>query len=230
MEGAPRESLFDRSAEYTAMLERGLRLSGEGREYFMRGRVRTLCALLPVPPRRILDFGCGTGETAAHLARSFPEAEVQGIDTAANAIAFATREHGSERVRFACAAGLDAVGAFDLVYANGVFHHIRPAHRAAALRAILRALVPGGRLAFFENNPWNPGARWVMRRIPFDRDAVPIAPTEARRLLADAGFQDLAAPRFLFWFPRFLAALRRLEPALARLPLGAQYLLLATRT
>lgn len=230
MDGAEQENFFDRSAEYAAMLERGLRLSGEGRDFFMQGRVGALCAELTAPPRCILDFGCGTGETAAYLARRFPQAEVQGLDTAENAIAFATRAHGSERVRFARAAALDAVGAFDLVYANGVFHHIPPARREAALRSIHRALVPGGRFAFFENNPWNPGARWVMRRIPFDRDAIPIAPPEARRLLASGGFREIAAPRFLFWFPRFLAPLRRLEPALVRVPLGAQYFFLATRT
>jgi trans-aconitate methyltransferase len=230
MDGAPRESLFDRSAEYGEMLARGLRLSGEDRDFFVRGRVRELSARLPAPPRRILDFGCGIGETSAHFAECFPEAEVRGVDTAENAIAFATRTHGSARVRFGRVADLGAEPPFELAYANGVFHHIPPAGRVDALRAIWRALVPGGRFAFFENNPWNPGTRLVMHRIPFDRDAIPISPRVARRLLCSAGFRELAAPRFLFWFPRFLAPLRRLEPALARIPLGAQYFFLATRS
>ena len=230
MDDASPESLFDRSAEYGAMLERGLRLSGEGRDFFMEGRVRALCAELALPPRRILDFGCGTGETAAYLARVFPQAEVQGVDTAENAIALAARTHGSARVRFGPVAQLGAEGAFDLVYANGVFHHISRPGREVALRAIHRALEPGGRFAFFENNPWNPGARWVMHRIPFDRDAIPIPLPEARRLLRSAGFREIAPPLSLFWFPRFLAPLRRLEPALARIPLGAQYFLLVARS
>ncbi len=77
-------------------------------------------------------------------------------------------------------------------------------------------------MALFENNPWNPGTRLVMSRIPFDRDAVLVRPGEARRLLEAAGLE----PRFTgfyFYFPRWLGALRPIERRLVRLPLGAQY-------
>jgi hypothetical protein len=67
-----------------------------------------------------------------------------------------------------------------------------------------------------------------MHRIPFDRDAVPVSPREARRLLDAHGFR-CGATRSLFWFPRVLAALRPLERSLARVPLGAQYWVLARR-
>lgn len=229
METAKPHSLFDRSDEYDAMLARGLRYSGEGRDFFMEGRVRDLCARLAAPPRRILDFGCGTGETAAHFAARFPEALVVGVDDAQNAIAHAARAHGSARVRFGRVTELLAEGGFDLCYTNGVFHHIPPAAREGAVRAIHGALRPGGVFALFENNPWNPGTRLVMRSIPFDRDAIPISPPEARALLRRAGFSEIAAPRFLFWFPRFLAPLRVLEPALVRVPFGAQYYFLAAK-
>jgi SAM-dependent methyltransferase len=224
----PSDSLFERSDEYAAMLERGLRYSGENRDHFIAGRVSDLRAQLREAPNRILDFGCGTGDTAAHLARVFPEAQVLGVDDAGNAVAHAARVHGSERVRFGPLTALEREGDFDLCYANGVFHHIAPPARDAAVRAIAAALRPGGRFALFENNPWNPGTRLVMRAIPFDRDAVPIAPPEARALLARGGFEPEAA-RFLFWFPRWLAPLRALEPALVRVPLGAQYYFLATK-
>ena len=46
-----------------------------------------------------------------------------------------------------------------------------------------------------------------MRRIPFDRDAVPMSPREARRHVAGAGFAAIEL-RSLFYFPRALAALR----------------------
>jgi hypothetical protein len=89
-------------------------------------------------------------------------------------------------------------------------------------------LAPAGWLALFENNPWNPGARMVMRRIPFDRAAVPLSPPETRRLLETAGLR-VHGTRSLFYFPRPLAALRPLERYLARVPLGAQYWVLASR-
>ena len=95
---------------------------------------------------------------------------------------------------------------------------------------IHRALKPGGRFALMENNPWNPGTRLVMDRIEFDRGAVPLSPPQARRLLIAGGFGRCAPARFLFYFPRPLAFLRFSEPWLARIPLGAQYYFLATRT
>lgn len=223
-EAASGEELFDRAAEYDAMLQRGLDLSGEDKHYFIRGRLADLAASLPAgfAPRRVLDFGCGIGDATTRLAELFPAARVVGVDTADEALAHAERVHGGERVGFARVAELAGLERFDLVYVNGVFHHIAPAERPRALAAIRDALVPGGRFALFENNPLNPGTRLVMRRIPFDRDAITLTPWETRRMLEGAGF-EVAPARYLFFFPRPLAALRRLEPALLRLPLGAQY-------
>jgi SAM-dependent methyltransferase len=219
------ENLFDKSREYEEMLDRGLRLSGESREYFMIGRVEDLRRRLAgdFRPGRILDFGCGIGDTAAYLAQVFPEAEVIGVDTAGNAVAHAREVYRSDRLQFRLVSELEADGSFDLCYTNGVFHHIPPREREAAVRLIHGALAPGGRFALMENNPWNPGTRMVMARIEFDRDAIPLSPPETRRLLRRGGFRETSRPRFLFLFPRFLSPLRFLEPALASLPLGAQY-------
>jgi hypothetical protein len=67
-----------------------------------------------------------------------------------------------------------------------------------------------------------------MRLVPFDADAILVWPHEARRLLRENGFEILGTD-YLFFFPRFLAPLRRLEPHLAWLPLGGQYLILCRR-
>lgn len=227
------EELFDRSREYEEMLNRGIRLSGEDREYFLRGRVAHLVACLgsDCRPRRILDFGCGIGDTASHLSQVFPDAEVLGVDSSERALEYARSRHGSTRVRFAPTRQLEREPElrFDLCYTNGVFHHIAPARRLAAVRSLHRILVPGGSLAFMENNPWNPGTRLVMARIPFDREAIPLSPLEARRLLRAGGFRRCEPLRTLFYFPRALSFLRPLEPLLARLPLGAQYHWLARK-
>jgi len=170
------DDLFDRSAEYDAMLDRGLRLSGENRHYFAHGRIDDLQRQLPAgfAPRRILDFGCGLGDTTKLLAERFPTATAVGIDTAANALEHARLTHGGERVRFE--QGMPPGDrSYDLCFVNGVFHHIEPFRRLEVVASIRASLVPGGWFAFFENNPWNPGTRLVMRRIPFDRDARPIS-------------------------------------------------------
>jgi len=223
------EVLFDLEHEYDAMLNQGIRLSGEDRDFFVAGRIQDLKAQLPRSPRRILDFGCGTGNASNYLSRTFPGAQVVGIDTSARALAYAEEHFASRNIRFETVADFRARDEFDLCYTNGVFHHIEPAERPGALGAIRGALQPGGYFALFENNPWNPGTRVVMSRIPFDRDAQTLTPPDAKRLLTDNGFEAKLPVRSLFYFPRFLSGLRFLEPSLARLPLGAQYYVLAQK-
>src|SRR3954470_18799734 len=74
-------------------------------------------------------------------------------------------------------------GAFDLAFTNGVFHHIVPSERSECLRAVGRALRPGGLFAFWENNPWNPGTQFVMSRCAFDEHAIKISPWQAKKML-----------------------------------------------
>jgi hypothetical protein len=99
---------------------------------------------------------------------------------------------------------------------------------AEALSYLHRSLSDGGYFGFWENNPWNPGTRLVMRRILFDRDARLLSPSAARTLLEHAGFEILGTD-FLFIFPRVLAALRSLEARLTRIPAGAQYMVLCRK-
>ena len=225
------QCFFDLGEEYDDMLNQGLRLSGEDKSFFIRGRIREIRRRLGVDwrPRRVLDFGCGTGDAARHLAKSFPEAEVVGIDAAAGALSRARRAHASSRIRFLAPDALADLPPFELAYVNGVFHHIAPPDRPEVVRELHRALTPGGYLALFENNPWNPGTRMVMHRIPFDRDASMLSAPLCRRLVRGGGFTGPTLTRFLFYFPRPLAWLRIAEPRLARIPFGAQYLVLAKK-
>jgi hypothetical protein len=109
-----------------------------------------------------------------------------------------------------------------------VFHHIPIADRAEAAAFVFEALRPGGLFAFWENNAWNPGTRYVMRRTSFDHDAIPVFPHGARRLLRTTGFEVMGTD-YLFVFPGPLALLRPIEPWISKLPLGGQYLVLARK-
>ena len=62
----------------------------------------------------------------------------------------------------------------------------------------------------------------------FDRDAVMLRPSEARRLLTSCGYEILSTD-YLFIFPRVLSVLRPLEPKLAALPFGSQYQVLCRK-
>ena len=219
------EELFDRAEEYESMLNQGIGLSGESQDFFIEGRVKDLQTQLSQPPRRILDFGCGMGKSCAYLAQAFPQASVLGVDLSDSALEYGRQVHASSRVSFARIADLSLHEPFDLCYVNGVFHHISPEDRQEALAVIRRALAPGGLAAIFENNPWNPGTRMVMSRIPFDRDAVTLSFVELRSRMKTAGL-EIQGSRFLFYMPRFLASLRFLERPLVKVPLGAQYYVL----
>ena len=223
---------FDRYAEdYDAALAQGLAATGEDKNYFARGRLRWLRAELErraFSARAVLDFGCGTGSAAPHIAEELAPETLVGVDVSGKSLDVARREHAATGARFHLLTEYEPEGEFDLAYTNGVFHHIAESERAGAFGYVFKSLRPGGLFAFFENNPWNPGTRYTMRRNPFDEDAVMLSPPEARRLLKASGFEVLRTET-LFYFPRALGFLRPLEPALARLPLGGQYLVLCRR-
>jgi SAM-dependent methyltransferase len=230
----PSPSAFDSHAEdYEAELARGLRLGGESKEFFALGRLAYLRRWWSrtgrAEPRRILDYGCGVGDVTSSLAETFPEAEVRGVDPSARSIERARKERSGPRVSFGVLEGFTVPGPpADLVHLNGVVHHVPPGERDRLFPALHAAVSPGGVVAVFENNPWNVGARLVMARISFDRDAVLVTAPALRRGLAGAGLA-VRQTRFLFWFPAPLRALRPLERWLTRIPFGAQYAVLAER-
>ena len=222
---------FDEYAStYDAALARGLSISGEDKNYFARGRVFWLSRCLSClhkHPRAVMDFGCGTGSAIPFLSNEFQLESLVGVDASTQSLAIARATHGT-RATFIPLAEHRPTDQFDLVFCNGVFHHISPGDRAAAVDTVYSSLRPGGLFALWENNPWNPGARYVMRRIPFDEGAITLSPPAARRLLRKRGFQVLRTD-FLFFFPRPLSWLRCLEPNLASVPLGAQYQILCRK-
>lgn len=154
-----------------------------------------------------------------------------GVDSSESALDHARSHTSSSQLVFMTVDQL-AVDAppCDVCYVNGVFHHIVPEERPKALHLISRSLRPGGHFFFFENNPWNPGTRWVMSRIPFDCDAQTLSVPVARQLLQSAGFSHRRTET-PFFFPRFLAFLRRSEALLgAHTLLGAQYMIWGVRS
>lgn len=223
---------FDQYAEnYDQALARGISVSGEDKDFFARERVAWLARWLArrqFQPRTVLDFGTGTGAATPHLLHQLGAERVTGVDVSAGLLDVARREHGSGRIQFVPLAGHPTRGDADLAFCNGVFHHIPPVERPAAVDHVFRSLRPGGLFALWENNPWNPGTRYVMSRIPFDRDAVMLSPPGARAMLRAGGF-EIVALHFLFIFPRVLRWLRWSEPLVCRLPLGAQYQVLGRK-
>jgi len=220
------------AVDYDRMLADGVALSGEGQDYFSRGRIAWLkdcCQKLHQAPQRIMDFGCGTGNAAPLLLDEFRAESIVGVDPSRKLIERANCDYRSDRITFLHSQDYLPQGEIDLVYCNGVFHHIPMWRRVMAMQYVWHTLRPGGYFAFWENNPWNPGTRYVMSRIPFDRDAVTLTASEATGLLQSSGFHILRKD-FLFIFPRAMSLFRWIEPYLAGFPIGGQYLVLARKS
>jgi SAM-dependent methyltransferase len=219
------------SAEYDVALAHGLSVSGEGKNYFARNRIAWLASCLrelKEEPQAVMDFGCGTGSAISFMLDLMAVKSILGVDVSTKSLAIARQTSNSERTQFLPFSQYQPNGEMDLTFCNGVFHHIPLEERAAKLNYIYRSLRSRGLLAFWENNPWNPGTRYVMSRIPFDRNAITLAPPVARRMLRAGGFEILRTD-FLFIFPRVLSCFRGVEPLIAKLPLGAQYQILCRK-
>ena len=103
--------------------------------------------------QRVLDLGCGSGATVAKLrARGI---DAIGVDYSQAMVEAGVRQYSlGDRVQQADATDLPFEdNTFDVVLANGVFHHLAVQHQLAdALREVSRVLKPGGRLCCFDRN------------------------------------------------------------------------------
>jgi SAM-dependent methyltransferase len=217
--------------DYDAQLNRGLSVSGEDRAFFSVGRIKWLAqclARLQFPAARVLDFGCGTGLAARSFLEILGAQSVVGVDLSRDSLTVARRDHAGLPVKFKTINDYEPDGTIDLAFCNGVFHHVPLDERARAVQYVADCLRPGGLFAFWENNPWNPGTRYIMHKVPFDKDAIMVWPRTTARLVKAAGLKPVRID-YCFIFPKMLKPLRRLEPYVCRLPLGAQYQVLAKK-
>ncbi len=229
---ANQESEFDGfAAAYDDALTQGIAVSGESKEFFAKGRVLWLeqcLRTLSEQPQFVMDFGCGTGTSVQFLREHLKARSIIGVDVSAKSLDVARSSCSTDYAQFYTLQDYEPNGSLDLAFCNGVFHHIPLSERDAAVHYVLRSLRPGGLFSFWENNPWNAGTRYVMSRIPFDRDAITLSPPGARRMLQTAGF-DCLKTDFHFIFPRSLGFLRGIERSVSNLPLGAQYQVLCRK-
>jgi ubiquinone/menaquinone biosynthesis C-methylase UbiE len=197
--------LFDRFLQYRDILVAGLGAHGDA-------------ALRLHPPQdgqRVLDIGCGFGDTTQQIAALVGSSgEAVGVDAASNFIETATREAeeanaGNARFFVADVQVDDLGGPYDAAFSRmGTMFFISP---VAALRNVRRSLVPGGRLTMVvwrrrEDNEWLYKAQQVVESIvqrPDEYDEPTCGPgpfsmanadTVTDQLIA-AGYEDISLRR-----------------------------------
>jgi SAM-dependent methyltransferase len=195
--------------------------------YFAEYKVALMAEQLKrTPPIRVLDFGCGSGRSLPYLAQYFPKAELWGYDVSLESLKVAQSRVHKARL-FSEWKNVNEIQ-FDAIIAANVFHHIPIDARVPALKQCYESLTEQGHFFLFEHNPYNPATRWIFERCPLDVDAEMLSLRNAQVISKEAGFKR-EKHGYTMFFPRPLAALRRLEPYLQWLPVGAQYYIQMTK-
>jgi SAM-dependent methyltransferase len=154
--------LFERFLQFRHLLVSGLAVHGN-----------VALALYP-PPRggRVLDIGCGFGDTTAQIASLVgPEGEAVGVDASARFIEASRNDNAdvpNARFFVADVQTSDLGGPYDMAFSRmGTMFFANP---VIALRRVREALVPGGRLVMVvwrrrEDNAWVHRAQTITEQI-----------------------------------------------------------------
>jgi 2-polyprenyl-3-methyl-5-hydroxy-6-metoxy-1,4-benzoquinol methylase len=176
--------------------------------------------------QRVLEIGCGTGETAAYMAQH-SQAEIVAIDISEQFIAAAREQHTYSNLRFECLNLLDphlvSRGQFDVIYGNGILHHL-VLQLPAFLTVLKQTTRPGGRMAFVEPNLLNPycaflfGTKFGRKFGRLEPDEMAFTPWKLRAEFERAKWSDIKVETRDFLLPGLPEALIRpsllIEPLL----------------
>jgi SAM-dependent methyltransferase len=197
--------LFDRFVKFRHIVTTGLGTHGD----------EALRLNPPQEGQRVLDIGCGFGDTTQQIAALVgPSGEAVGMDAAPNFIETATAEAdeaGVANARFFVAdAQTDPLGGpYDMAFSRmGTMFFLSP---VAALRNVRESLVPGGLLNMVvwrrrEDNPWLFTAQQIVEKIvekPEEHDQPTCGPgpfsmanaDTVTEVLAHAGFENVSLRR-----------------------------------
>ena len=225
---------FDEHAEnYRDTHDKSVSLSGTDSDYFSEYKIIELLKFEDKNKElKVLDFGCGDGNSSFYIRKNFPNATIYGIDVSEASTKIAESK-GVENASFKAYNGSEIPfedGEFDVVFTSMVFHHIEHSLHDNILKDIYRVLKNGGRFYNFEHNPNNPLTRKVVRECEFDADAVLLKPSYNAAVTRKSGLK-VNRLNYTLFFPRHkvFKIFLGLEKMLTWCPIGAQYYIRAIK-
>ena len=211
---------------YRDEVQKVVAFSGQDADYFTALKAHAFADLVrrrvaDPASLSVLDVGCGVGVTDRYLIGRF--GRVHGVDIFDGVLERAAAANPTAEYRLYDGRRLPYDdGSFDVALAICVVHHVPRADWQAFTTEMARVLRPGGLAAIFEHNPFNPLTRRVVANCVFDEDAVLLRRRTAMRLISDAGLRPTES-RYIAFLPLRNRAVARIESALRRVPIGAQY-------
>lgn len=148
------------------------------------------------PGYRVLDIGCGTGTLAVMIKSQYPDVEIIGIDPDPKALARARRKAARAGVSIQFDQGFgDEIpypeAGFDRVFSSFMFHHLPAEEKGKTLRAVRRALKPGGRFHMLDFERPQSGAHGFLARLFHSSERMKDnSESRVLSLMAQAGFAD----------------------------------------
>jgi trans-aconitate 2-methyltransferase len=158
---------------------------------------RDLLARVPLrSAERVVDLGCGPGNSTELLFRRFPEAAVVGVDTSDDMLQKARGRLPSATFVKADVAAWQPDGPVDLFFANAVLQWL-PGHERLLPR-LMGFLAPGGVLALQMPDNLDEPSHVLMRETAADgpwASLLASAAASRERLLPAGGYYDVLAPQ-----------------------------------
>lgn len=157
---------------------------------------RDLLAALPQhSPARVVDLGCGPGNSTALLVERFPAASVSGLDSSPDMLSQASRRLPGVDFLHRDIAHWHTSDRYDVVYSNAALQWL-PDHEALFPR-LLDLLAPGGSLAVQMPDNMAEPSHTSVDEIAADPEWAPrlrAGDAERRHVLTPARYHALLAP------------------------------------
>ena len=155
-----------------------------------------LLARVPLAePKRVVDLGCGPGNSTELLVRRFPKAGIVGLDSSPDMLAAARKRLPEVDFVEADLAAWTPERTPDLIFANAVLQWL-PAHKELLPR-LMRQLAPGGALAVQMPDNLSEPSHAAMREVARDgawAERLAGAAASRTEILSGEAYYDLLAP------------------------------------